>query len=357
MIGRMMPHRYLFMHTQAHTCVSALVGILLSLFSPVHAQDDHMKDKKIIIGHRGAAGYIPEHTLPGKMLAHEMGADFIEQDVVLSRDGVPIVLHDIYLDAVTNVASAFPDRARKDGRFYAIDFDAKELKSLHVNERIDLKTGKVRYAGRPAQTPPHLHLATLAEEIALIQGLNKSSGRNAGLYVELKSPALHRQHGKDITAIVLDTLTKQGYTKRTDNIFIQCFDPAELKRIRNDLHSDLKLIQLIGENGPDEPGIDFHSMRTPAGLAAIARYADGIGPAIDQIVNVDDQGRIAITNLVTEAHKLGLQVHTYTARKDALPEFVTGFDQLMELLFPKADVDGVFTDFPDLAVRFRDKFM
>lgn len=330
--------------------IAISVLFILSTAS-LHAQENTMSSSRIIIAHRGASGYIPEHTLPAKTLAHEMGADFIEQDVVMTRDGVPIVLHDLYLDAVTNVAEAFPDRARPDGRFYAIDFDVKELKSLHVHERIDLKTGKVRYAGRPAQLPAHLHIATLAEEIALIQGLNKSSGKNTGLYVEIKSPALHRKEGKDITAAILDTLSKYGYTKRTDNVYVQCFDPAELKRVRTELKSDLKLIQLLGEN---EPGIDYDAMRTPEGLAEIAKYADGIGPAIDRIVSVDASGKVEVTGLVTDAHKAGLKVHAYTVRKDALPEFVTGYDELMELLFVRAGVDGVFTDFPDLGVKFRD---
>lgn len=328
----------------------ALFSLMFLSTANLHAQENTMPSSRIIIAHRGASGYIPEHTLSAKTLAHEMGADFIEQDVVMTRDGVPIVLHDVYLDAVTNVAEAYPDRARPDGHFYAIDFDVKELKSLHVHERIDLKTGKVRYAGRPAQLPPHLHLATLAEEIALIQGLNKNSG-NAGLYVEIKSPALHRKEGKDITVAILDTLAKYGYTKRTDNVYIQCFDPVELKRVRTELKSDLKLIQLLGEN---EPGIDYDAMRTPEGLAEIAKYADGIGPAIDQIVSVNASGKVEPGNLVTDAHKAGLKVHAYTVRKDALPDFVTSFDELMELLFVHAGVDGVFTDFPDLGVKYRD---
>jgi glycerophosphoryl diester phosphodiesterase len=342
--------------TQLFTAMMMVIAITGSLITAVHAQDDKvMKDNKVIIAHRGASGYVPEHTLAAKTLAHEMGADFIEQDVVLSRDRIPVVLHDIYLDAVTNVASAFPDRARADGKFYVIDFDVAELKSLHMHERINPETGKVKYAGRPARMPEHMHIATLAEEIAVIQGLNKSSGRNVGLYVEVKSPAWHQQQGEDISPLVLAILAKYGYTRRTDNIFIQSFDPAELQRIRSELGSDLKLVQLIGENDWNEADTDYDVMRTAPGIGRIATYADGIGPAIDHVINVDESGTIRISKLVAEAHKHGLQVHPYTVRQDALPGYVSSFDELLEWLFVRADVDGVFTDFPDLAVQYRDR--
>jgi len=316
-----------------------------------------MTTSKIIIAHRGASGYVPEHTLAAKTLAHEMGADYIEQDVVLSRDNVPVVLHDLYLDAVSNVAEAFPGRAREDGRYYAIDFDVAELKSLHLHERIDPKTGEVKYPGRPATTPAHMHIATLAEEVAVIQGLNKSTGRNVGLYVEIKSPAWHLQQGKDISPLVLAVLEKSGYTHRTDPVMVQCFDPRELQRIRTELGSDLTLVQLIGENSWNEAKTDYDQMRTADGLRQIASYADAIGPAIDQILVADTAGTITVTDLVVNAHASGLQVHPYTVRKDALPAYVTGFDELMELLFVRAGVDGVFTDFPNLAVIYRNKMV
>lgn len=342
--------------TQTSGTVILFLSIICSLFTSIHAQGEkEMKDPKVIIAHRGASGYVPEHTLAAKILAHEMGADFIEQDVVLSRDGIPVVLHDIYLDAITNVATAYPDRAREDGKFYVIDFDVAELKSLHMHERIDLQTGKVRYEGRPTRTPERMHVATLAEEIEVIQGLNKDKGNNVGLYTEIKSPAWHRQQGKDLSVVVLATLADYGYTKRSDNIMVQCFDPAELQRIRTELASDLKLVQLIGENDWNEADTDYDLMRTAEGISQIAIYADGIGPAIDHIINVNDAGEISFTDLVDEAHKYGLQVHPYTVRKDALPGYVSSFDELMELLFVRAGVDGVFTDFPDLAVQFRDK--
>ncbi|MCA9216274.1 MAG: hypothetical protein KDB27_24565, partial [Planctomycetales bacterium] len=121
-----------------------IVFIGFSLFLPSLA----MAEPTIVIAHRGASGYLPEHTLPAKALAYGMGADFLEQDVVLSRDGVPIVLHDIHIDTVTDVAKKFPNRKRGDGRFYAIDFDVAELKTLDVVERFDAQTKKAVFPNR-----------------------------------------------------------------------------------------------------------------------------------------------------------------------------------------------------------------
>lgn len=345
------------MHAGSRSFIALILTINLSFIpsTVVLAQDKNtMTDTRIIIAHRGASGYIPEHTLATKKLAHEMGADYIEQDVVLSRDNIPMVVHDVYLDAVSNVASVFPKRVRADGKYYAIDFDASELKSLHLHERIDLQTGKVRFAGRPTQSPEHLHMLTLDEELAIIQSLNKSSGKATGIYTEIKSPAWHLQQGKDISPLVLAVLAKYGYTKRTDNAYIQCFDPAEMQRIRTELGSDLKLVQLIGNNNAEAPGTDYAQMRTVDGLKKIATYADAIGPSIDQILTADADGTVTITNLVADAHSNGLLVHPYTVRKDALPAYASNFDALMEMLFVRAGVDGVFTDFPDLAVKYRD---
>ena len=207
-----------------------------------------------------------------------MGADYIEQDVVLSRDGVPLVLHDIHLDAVTNVARVYPGRAREDGRYYAADFDLEELRELRLRERMG-GDGQPRYPGRFPPGWSRFGIATLAEEIELIQGLNRSRGTGTGLYTEIKSPAWHRAEGLDISAAVLETLTHYGYGARSDEVYIQCFDPAELKRIRSELGSDLKLVQLIGENEWNEAEADYEVMRSGAGLREIARYADGIGPA------------------------------------------------------------------------------
>ena len=181
----------------------------------------------IVIAHRGASGYLPEHTLAAKALAHGMGADYLEQDVVLTKDDVPVVLHDIHLDTVTNVAEVFPDRKRDDGRYYAIDLTLAEVKQLRATERVDAKTKRPVF---PTRFPPHLSyftVPTLAEELELIQGLNTSSGREAGIYTEIKSPAWHRSEGKDISKIVLGVLDHYGYREASDLAYLQCFDVAE----------------------------------------------------------------------------------------------------------------------------------
>jgi len=309
--------------------------------------------RTIIVAHRGASGYLPEHTLAAKALAYAMGADFIEQDVVLTKDDHPIVLHDIHLDTTTDVAERFPSRARNDGRFYAVDFTLAEVQRLRVTERIDLETDSANYPDRFPIWKSRFHVHTLAEEIELIQGLNKSTGREVGIYTEVKSPAWHRKQDKDISRIVLDELHAHGYDDKTDAAYLQCFDARELRRIREELKSNLRLIQLIGENSWNEARVDFDELRTPTGLDEIAKYADGIGPRIPHVV----RGRAAdgsaiVTPLVAEARRRRLCVHPYTLRADALPEYVSSSEELLEMLVVDAKVDGVFTDFPDRAVAF-----
>ena len=126
-----------------------------------------------IIAHRGASAYLPEHSLAAKALAYGMGADFLEQDVVASRDGELLVLHDLFLDAVSDVADKFPTRARADGHFYCIDFDLVEIRTLNFGERLDPATGELRYAGRFPRDAGMFPAVTLREEIQFVQGLNK----------------------------------------------------------------------------------------------------------------------------------------------------------------------------------------
>jgi glycerophosphoryl diester phosphodiesterase len=314
----------------------------------------------IVIAHRGACGYLPEHTLAAKALAHGMGAHYIEQDVVLSRDGVPIVLHDIYLDTTTNVSTLFPKRARPDGRYYAIDFNLEEIRQLRVHERTVLnKNGPVRpaYPERFPHAPALFSVPTLAEEIQLIAGLDRSRNRRTGLYVEMKAPNWHLAQCEDLTAAVLQVLQQTGYAERPDQVFLQCFDDKTLQHLHNEIKTPLPLIQLIGENAWSEDSeVDYDYLQTPAGLDYVASYAAGIGPWLHQIYRgKDNSGVPQLSNLVDQAHQRDLLVHPYTFRADELPESVANIDELFDIFVRLAGVDGFFTDFPDLAINYLER--
>lgn len=305
----------------------------------------------VVIAHRGASGYLPEHTLEAKALAYAMGADFLEQDVVLSKDNVPVVLHDINIDTVTDVATRFPDRKREDGRFYALDFTVAELKQLHVTERINAKTGKAVFPGRFPVGKSSFQIPTLEEELEFIAGLNKSTGRNVGIYPEIKQPAWHRKQGHDISRIVLPILQSYGYATKADACWLQCFELEEVKRLRTELGWQGRLVMLLGGKKGDD-GTDFDYLRTPEGLGELSRIADGIGPALSNVIAGKNPADRSVTNLVNDGHAHNLAVHPYTLRLDELPKCVTSVDELMDLLFAEAKVDGLFTDFPDLVVRW-----
>ena len=308
--------------------------------------------QKIVIAHRGASAYLPEHTLAAKAVAHAQGADYLEQDVVLTKDGVPVVLHDIHIDTVTDVARRFPERKRADGRFYAIDFTVIELKQLAATERFDPHTGKAVFPGRFPVGQSAFQVPTLEEELQLVQGLNKSTGREAGVYPEIKEPAWHRQQGQDISRIVLEVLARYGYKTRTDKVYVQCFDFEEVKRIRGELGYQGRLVQLIADSPQLGSATDHAYLRTRAGLAEVARVADGIGPSLPMVVSGRSGGVLQVTDLVREAHALKLEVHPYTFRADALPSWAGSYDELVRAFLVDASVDGIFTDQPDKGVAF-----
>jgi len=271
---------------------------------------------------------------------------------VLTKDDVLVVIHDIHLETTTNVAARFPGRHRADGRFYVIDFTWAELVTLQVRERVHATTGVQVFPQRFPQTGGGFRLCTLEEQIILIQGLNRSTGRNAGIYVEFKQPSWHASEGKDLGAALLRELKRHGLNRSSDPVFVQCFDAAALRRLRTELKTEVRLIQLIGEAASDVDG-DYAAMTTAAGLAEIATYAQGIGPALKRVVaGMDKTGRPLITPLVREAHGLGLAVHPYTFRADSLPPGVPNLDALLHLFVDTVGVDGVFIDHPDEAVRF-----
>jgi glycerophosphoryl diester phosphodiesterase len=312
-----------------------IIIILLSISCQSNLEKELKSTKKItVVAHRGASGYLPEHTLASKAMAHAMNADYIEQDIVLSKDDIPIVIHDILLDDVTNVSEKYPNRKRKDGKYYVIDFTFEELKNLEVTERFDSKTDLQIYPNRFPKGISSFRLHSLQDEIELIQGLNKSTGKNIGIYPEIKNPKFHHKNGKDFSKIVLEILTKYGYSTKDDLCILQCFDAQELERIRKELNSELFLVQLM-EFSEQKNLLEFY-----------ASYADGIGPWYKHLISSKTTSSFSFTSLVEEAHKLSLVVHPYTFREDSLDEF-DSFEQMIDIIIHQAGADGGFTDFPD----------
>lgn len=314
-----------------------------------------MNKKPVVIAHRGACGYLPEHSLEGKAAAFAMGADYVELDAILTKDNRPIVMHDHYLDALTDVADLFPERKRKDGRHYAIDFTLEEIRRLRLHERVNLATGQAEYPGRfPVDAATRFRIPTLEEELDLIRGLNRSMGKKIGIYIEPKGPAYHRSEGTCIEDAVLGVLGDFGYRHRDSDCYIQSFEPESIRYMKDAMKCDLWMVQLIGDNTWEEtPGVDYYAMLTPRGMDEVARYADSIGPWLNQIVTDNKEGSPpAFTKLVDWAHERKMEVHPYTFRSDALPSYVQSFDELLELFYVKMGVNGVFTDFPDRALAY-----
>lgn len=305
-----------------------------------------MTDVPIVIAHRGASGYLPEHTLEAKALAYGLGADFLEQDVVATRDGELVVLHDLYLDDVTDVVRRFPGRHRDDGRHYVVDFDLAELGELKVFERRKPGQNVAKYPTRFPADNGIFRIATLREELRLVQGLNQSTGRTVGIYPEIKNPQWHREHGIDLAKLLLEELRAFGYSRTADPVFVQCFEASELVRVKDELGCELKLVQLVG------PEPEYTDSLTAGGLLRIAAYAHGLGPSYRQLVGVG-AGRRRLAPLTGLVHDSGLRLHPYTFRRDDLPEYAQSLEELLEFFLVEVRVDGLFCDHPDIAVRVR----
>lgn len=353
-----------------------LAVILLSLFAFSGLTISKTNQgHKIVIAHRGASGYLPEHSIAAKAMAHAMDADYIEQDVVMTKDNHLVVLHDPYLDRVTDVMEVFPNRSRLifgQKRWLAIDFTLQEIKQLRMTEgfTVDPETNS-KSAGYPARFPlfkSSFQISTLQEEIELIQGLNFSRNKNIGIYVEIKAPWFHQLEGKDISKKTLEVIKSYGYSNKQDKAYVQCFDPDETKRINDklmpELGMNLKLIQLIAETEWNETmrmvegkliPYSYEWMFKPDAMKKIAKYADGIGPWKPMLVSTKSTPtNLIINNMVKQAHLHGMKVHPYTFRKDQdrIPAYAKNFEQLLDIFLYQVGVDGVFTDFPDLAVEF-----
>lgn len=257
-----------------------------------------------VIAHRGASGYLPEHTLPAYALAYGQGAHWIEPDVVLTADEVPVALHDVTLGRTTDVAEVFPDRARDDGEHYVADFTYAETSRLRV---VDAIPGRYPHAT--------FRVPALADVLELVAGLNRTTGRRVGVYPELKQPASQPK----LAARVLATLAAHDLP-----VLLQSFDQEALAA----LETDYPRIQLI----------DWGDPVTDEVLNEVAGYAIGVGLA-KSLVAED-------ASVVRRAKARGLAVHVYTLRADRVPARFASFAEELSAL-EGVGVDAVFTDHPD----------
>jgi glycerophosphoryl diester phosphodiesterase len=287
--------------------------------------------RPLIVGHRGASGHRPEHTLEGYRLAAEMGADYIEPDLVPTRDGVLIARHENEIGSTTDVAEKFPDRKRTatvDGQvvtgWFAEDFTLAEIRTLRARERLPFRSHA--YDGQ-------FSVPTLDEVIELARRLGRELGRPVGIYPETKHPTYFAGIGLPIEDRLLDSLKKHDWNTRQSPVFIQSFEPGNLRVLRQ--KTAVRLVQLVDER--HWASID------EVGLKEIALYADVVAPT-KALVTAD---------FVARAHGAGLLVHVWTLRADPqfLPESYRGNAEEEFRWFARLGVDGIFTDFPDIGAR------
>ena len=394
------------MGTRRRGWISAFVGVgVLLLAVPVvwalgggGARDQ----SPLVIGHRGAAGYLPDHTLQGYELAIKLGADYIEPDLVATKDGHLIARHEPNITTTTDVQS-HPEFASRETTkvvdgvaetgWFASDFTLAEIKTLRAIQPL---------AERPQQFNGRFKIPTLTEVIDLAKRWSKKLDRQIGVYPETKHPTYHARLGLPLEQRLVKVLRREGWNDRKAPVFIQSFEQSNLKLL-NKL-TPVRLVQLVDANdvAPDgtityAPPFDrpydwtvsgnpvlqsrtFGFFTTDAGLEEISRYADGIGPWKPYIVSsraialnpdgtvadangdglVDERDRTLLppTDLVDRAHDHGLLIHTWTFRNEQrrLASDFGGNPVNEYLLFYRLGVDGVFSDFPDTAFTSRELF-
>ena len=354
----------------------------------------------LVVAHRGASGYLPEHTLESYARAIELGADVVEPDVVVTKDGILIARHEPNLTSTTNVASKPEFASRRttkkvDGAdetgWFASDFTLAEIKTLGA---------LITDAERPQQFNGLYKIPTLQEIVDLVKARSAATGRPIAIYPETKHPTFHRQLGLPMEDKLIALIQAAGWNSKTAPVYVQSFEPGSLKEMRAK-GLQTRLIQLIDADdydlktgkltyaAPYDRPYDwtlsgdtrlYSAMVTPAGLAEIKTYADGIGPWKPYIVPVkfelnaagvavdkNGDGKTdltdalsqAATTLVADAHKAGLLVHPYTFRneKRRLTFDMAGDPANEYLQFFRLGVDGLFSDFPDTAIAARAKYL
>jgi glycerophosphoryl diester phosphodiesterase len=379
----------------------ATTTTLLFAGTAAQAHDGRWRDgasfpSPLVIGHRGGgSGYLPEHTLEAYALGIELGADFVEPDLVATKDGHLIARHEPNLIATTNVGSLpqFASRRRTvmlDGQatdgFWASDFTLAEIKQLRA----------IQPVGARGQTfDGQFQIPTLEEIIQLAKSKTHEKGRTIGIYPETKHPTYHKSIGLPLEDRLLAALARAGWTHRDSPVFIQSFEPGSLQYMRH--KTRVRMIQLVDADdladdgtitfaAPFDKPYDwvvsgraglFKDLLTPAGLAEVRKYADGIGPWKyyiqstacktvkagggcadangDGAVNEADRVIVPATDLVQRAHALGLLVHTWTFRNERNRQPLNdGIAPTNEYLrFFDLGVDGVFSDFADTAFAAR----
>lgn len=340
----------LLTHWCAVSCALLVDPHPLSAQAPV----PQASQRPIVIAHRGASGYRPEHTLEAYALAIVQGADFIEPDLVITRDGVLVARHEHRIDETTDAAARFPDRrtikrigTRADTGWFTEDFTLAELRTLRTRER--LPTRSQEYNGRFA-------IPTFDEVLDLVALKSRQTGRKIGVYPETKSPAYFRALGIPLEEPLVAALMRHGLDRADAPVFIQSFEVANLKRLRGLTRA--RLVQLVDAGGAPDDAVESGvarsaSMITPAGLREIAKYAQGVGLTERLIVPVTRDGATQpATTVVADAHAAGLLVHAWTFRSDSqfLARAYGGNPAAEYLQLAALGVDGVFTDFPDHAV-------
>jgi glycerophosphoryl diester phosphodiesterase len=366
--------------------ISVLTGILFAALAGTSAcaanGDEDMSSRPIthapiVIGHRGASGYRPEHTLASYELAIDLGADFVEPDIVSTRDGVLVARHENEIGGTTDVADHAEFAARRTTKtidgvavtgWFTEDFTLAELKTLRARERLpDLRQHNTLYDGR-------YEVPTLAEIIDLVKRKQRSAHRTIGLYPETKHPSYFRSIGLALEAPLVRTLHAAGYRSAHAPVFIQSFEVGNLRDLKR--MTRLPLIQLVDASGKPydftasgDPRT-YADLVTPAGLAEVATYASGVGVAKNLIVPRDANGALlAPTSLIADAHAAGLLVHAWTFRNEnsflptdfrvgdaANPAYAGFYGKAFDeyALFFGLGLDGAFSDNSDTAVAARE---
>jgi glycerophosphoryl diester phosphodiesterase len=337
----------------------------------------------LVIGHRGAPGYRPEHTLASYRLAIELGADYIEPDLVSTKDHVLVARHEPEIGSTTDVADHPEFASRRTTKvldgvpttgWFTTDFTLAELRTLRAKERIpQVRQHNTLYDGR-------YPIPTFQEVIDLAQRLSKELHLRIGIYPETKHPTFHKSQGLPLEGAIVRTLKRNGLNKRSSPVFLQSFEQGSLKTLNK--MTNVRLIQLMDANDTDAsgnptyappydrpydwtasgrtgPNDTFGWFATNPGLDEVKTYADGIGPWKVYIVPTAGGGGGAIfspTDLIQRAHAHGLLVHTWTFRDDSFPTGYPGGPVDEYLNFYRLGIDGVFSDFPDTAFAAREIF-